>query len=445
MRNGTILAGLTGLTLLMGCGESEPILPGERLGLREVLDGGEVDPYDYAGVENRAEPANLPGAVSNSAWAQSAVSPAFRTSHAALNLPLQSVWSSDIGAGDGRKVRLNVDPVTDGARIYTMSSDFTVTATALNGATVWSTQLVPERDADGQAQGGGLAVSDGVLYVSSGFGQLTALEAGSGAVRWQEDLDATATGAPTVANGLVYVTAGDTTGWAIEAATGRERWQIDGLANDLNNVAGAPAPALGGDRVVFAFGSGALQSTFQQGGLSLWSADLAGRRVGRAISTVDDISGDPFVADGMVFAGNHSGRTAAFDLFSGARAWTVNIGALDMPWVVGGSAYLVSDLNELVRLDAATGDRVWTTELPGWVPSRKPDRRRDRAFANHGPILAGGHLIVASSDGFIRAFDPVDGSLKAQTEVPGGATTRPIVANGVLYVVSRRGVLHAFR
>ncbi|WP_076448069.1 PQQ-like beta-propeller repeat protein [Roseivivax lentus] len=445
MRNGTILAGLTGLALLAGCSESEPILPGERLGLREVLEDGAGDPYDYAPPENRAAPANLPAAVSNGTWAQSAVSPAFRTNHAALSLPLAPLWSADIGAGDGRKVRLNVDPVSDGARIYTMSSDFIVTATAANGAAVWSLPLVPARDGDGQAQGGGLAVSDGVLYVSSGFGMLTALDAATGQVRWQEDLDATATGAPTVSGGLVYITAGDTTGWAIEADTGRERWQVEGLADDLNNVAGAPAPALGADRVVFAYGSGALQSTFQQGGLSLWSADLAGRRVGRALSTVDDISGDPFIAEGTVYAGSHSGRMAALDLFSGARDWTINTGAVDAPWAVGGSVYFVSDLSELVRVDAATGERVWAVQLPGWVPSRRPERRRDRAFANHGPILAGGHLIVASSDGFLRAFDPVDGALRVQTEVPGGATTRPIVVNGVLYVVSRKGRLHAFR
>ncbi|MHA6323931.1 outer membrane protein assembly factor BamB family protein [Roseivivax sp. CAU 1753] len=445
MRNGTILAGIAGLAVLAGCSEQELILPGERLGLREVLSTDAAEPYGYTPAENRSEAANLPAAVSNGAWAQSAVSPAFRTTHAALSLPLAPIWSADIGAGDGRKVRLNVDPVTDGSRIYTMSSDFIVTATASNGAQVWSRSVVPDRDSDTQAQGGGLAVAGGVLYVSSGFGLVTAFDAASGTERWRQDLDATATGAPTVANGLVYITSGDSTGWAIEAENGRERWQFEGLSGDLNNIAGAPAPAIGADRVVFSFGSGAMQSTFQQGGLSLWSADLAGGRTGRALSNVDDISGDPAIADGTVYAGNHSGRVAAFDLFSGVRRWTINEGANDMPWIAGGSVYFVSDINELIRVDAETGARVWAVQLPGWVPTRRPEKRRDRAYANHGPILAGGHLIVASSDGFLRAFNPENGALVAQTAVPNGATTRPIVANGTLYVVSRKGTLLAYR
>jgi outer membrane protein assembly factor BamB len=76
---------------------------------------------------------------------------------------------------------------------------------------------------------------------------------------------------------------------------------------------------------------------------------------------------------------------------------------------------------------------------------RRPQRRRDAAFANHGPVLAGGRLIVASSDGFLRSFDPASGDLVSQTEIRGGATTRPVVANGTLYVVSTNGVLHAYR
>ena len=105
----------------------------------------------------------------------------------------------------------------------------------------------------------------------------------------------------------------------------------------------------------------------------------------------------------------------------------------------------MSDLNELVRLNAEDGTQIWSVDLPGYEPVRRPQRRRDSAYSNHGPIMAGGRLIVASSDGFLRSFDPASGDLLEQTEIRGGATTRPIVANGTLYVVSGNGVLHAYR
>ena len=426
------------LGLVAACSESDPILTGERLALR-------ADPNAVAqDVENQSVPANLPAAVSNAQWAQSPVSPFARTTHAALQLPLQPVWSANIGDGDKRRKRLNTTPVSDGTRIYTMSSDQQVMATATNGSPVWSYQVQSPRDGAGATQGGGLALADGVLYVTSGLGTLVALEAATGAELWTQDLDTSATGAPTVSGGLVYLTSGDSIGWAIETANGRVRWQTETIA-DINNVAGAPAPAVDGGRVVFAFGNGQIQSTFRQGGLSLWSSEVAGQRAGRAINTVGDITGDPVIADGALYAGNHSGNMAAFDLFSGDRRWTLPDGALHQPWVAGGSVYFVSDLNELFRVDAETGAKIWSVALPGWVPSGRPHKRRDRSYVNYGPILAGGQLIVASSDGVIRSFNADDGSLLSQTEIAGGATTAPIVVNGTLYVVSKKGTLHAYR
>ena len=63
----------------------------------------------------------------------------------------------------------------------------------------------------------------------------------------------------------------------------------------------------------------------------------------------------------------------------------------------------------------------------------------------YGPVLAGGRLWVASADGWLRAFSPVDGSLLASIELPGGAAAAPAVAGGVLYVTTREGQLLAFQ
>ncbi|ETW13139.1 quinoprotein [Roseivivax marinus] len=435
------LAALGALAVVAACSEREVILPGERVGLRDVLQTREADPAPPA---NRAAAAGLPGPVVNSAWGQSPASPHARTTHAALSLPLQQVWAADIGQGDVKRQRLDAAPVTDGARIYTLSSDARVSAVSTSGQVVWSRDLTPPRDASFQAQGGGLAVSGGRLYVTSGFGTLTAFDASTGNEVWTQRLLSTGTGAPSVLGDMVYVTSGDSVAWAIEAATGRVRWQTDSVP-DIANVAGAPAPALTSDRVVFAFGDGALRTAFRQGGTELWSGNVAGGRNGRVLSTVTDITGDPVIDGGRVYAGNHAGRFVAFDLASGETDWSIDQGALDRPLVAGNSVWFVSDLNRLVRVNAADGSQVWSVELPGWKPSARPSRRRDASFANHGPVLAGGQIWIASTDGALRGFSPEDGRLLSRVPIEGGATSQPIVANGTLYVISTRGVLHAFR
>ena len=62
-----------------------------------------------------------------------------------------------------------------------------------------------------------------------------------------------------------------------------------------------------------------------------------------------------------------------------------------------------------------------------------------------GPVLAGGQIIVASNDGKIRFFNPQSGALVRSIDIPGGATTAPVIAGGVMYVVSTQGQLYAFR
>lgn len=439
-----LAAGVVLSVLLSACAEPEVILPGKREELRAVLDDeaasaprpGDVIP------ENRKLPANLPRTSANANWTQAPGTPATRVSHPAFSGAMQPLWSVKIGAGDSRRNRITADPVIAGGRVYTLDAEARVTATGTNGAPVWSVDLVPERDAGKDATGGGLAIAGDTLFVSSGFGRLTALDAATGAQKWQQRLAATGSGAPTVAGGVVYLTAGDSTAWALDTDSGRILWQIDATTS-RNNVLGAPAPALNDQVAIFGFGSGEVQAAFRGGGLRVWDAIIAGQRFGLARTRVTDITGDPVIVGDTVFVGSHSGRTVAMKAATGERLWTAYEGALWRPWVVGGSVYIVSDRNELVRLSAEDGTRVWGTELPFFVKD-KPRRQRD-IFAHMGPVIAGGRLYVASSDGLIRAFDPASGALIGTTEIPGGATTAPVVAGGVMYVVSKNGELYAFR
>ena len=123
--------------------------------------------------------------------------------------------------------------------------------------------------------------------------------------------------------------------------------------------------------------------------------------------------------------------------------WSATEGALGPVAVAGGSLFLVNDEAKLVRLDATTGEVIWSVEMPYFTQDKI--KKRKGIFAHYGPVLAGGRVMVVSSDGLLRAFDPTDGSLTYTAEIPGGAAAQPAVAGGTLYVVGGNGQLHAFR
>jgi outer membrane protein assembly factor BamB len=440
-RGGRVACALLAVSMVLSaCADDVVNLPGKRESIRSVTSDA---PETLAAAgENQSRAIALGGGAVNADWTQSPGTPAFRATNPALSASPQLAWSAGIGEGDSRKRRITAAPVVAGGLVYTLDAGTTVTATSTGGGRVWQNRIDPLRDGDDSSTGGGLAVKDGRLYVSLGVGIVVALDAGTGGEIWRQGLDATASGAPTAFGDLVYVTSGDDTGWALNATDGRVAWQATGTP-DTNNVLGAPAPAVSDDLAIFAFGSGEVQALFRQGGLRRWEASVLGQRFGRSLSTVGDVTGAPVISGQSVFVGNQSGRVVALNLGSGARRWTADEGAIGPIVPAGDSVFLVSDINQLLRLDAATGERIWAADLPNFVKERP--RRRAKVFANHGPVVAGGRVLVASDDGVLRSFDPTNGTLVATVDIPGGATSDPVVAGGVLYVVSKKGQLHAFR
>lgn len=450
MKLGHVIAAAAIAGLLVGCAKREEILKGERLDLRTPLlqaDTAEAQAAARAALAadvavNRAVPITLPATVNHASWTHRNGSAQHRITHPALSKNLTHFWNTSIGTGENRKLRITADPVVLAGRIFTLDAQARVMAHSTSGGTIWSHDLTPATDRSGEASGGGLAVEGNTVYATTGFGALVAMNAATGAERWVQKLESAATGAPTVVDGIVYVTSRDSRAWAINAADGRIKWQLPGSPT-TSVMVGGTAPAVADKFAIFPFGSGELIAAFRQGGVRTWASSVSGKRRGRAYAGITDITGDPVIDGNVVYAGSSSGRVVALDMANGERLWTATEGAYSPVWPAGDSIFLVSDEAKLVRLDKVTGETIWAVEMPYYTKD-KP-RRRKAVYAHYGPVLAGGRLVVAGSDGFIRSFSPVDGSLLSSVEISGGATTNPVIVGGVMYVVSTKGQLHAFR
>jgi len=428
--------------VIAGCTDREPVLEGVRQDPRTAVIGTEPEPGALAPKPIVARPIALPAAQGNADWTARAGNSAHHIAHVALPGPLSPLWTASIGAGEGRKNRIAADPVVAGGRIFTLDANATVTATGTNGATLWQADLTPAADRAGEASGGGIAFGEGRVFVTTGFGELVALDPATGGVAWRQRLDAAVGGAPAVSDGRVYVVARDASAWAVRASDGKVEWTLPGTPSTAG-VMGVAAPAVDARQVIFPFSSGQMVAVAKDSGTGLWGAQVAGQRRGRAYAAYSDLTGDPVIAGGVVYAGTSAGRLAAVNADTGLTLWSARDGALSPVAVAGDSVFLVNDEDQLVRLNASTGEEIWRVDMPYFTKDR--DKRRKAIVAHFGPVLAGGRLVVASSDGLIRTFDPASGALAATVDLPGGAASAPAVAGGVLYVVTKDGKLRAFR
>jgi outer membrane protein assembly factor BamB len=426
---------LVAVLALAGC-EREQILQGERFGARALLDDGTAGQVDVA----RALSLPTPQRVAD--WGQRGMNTENRLPHLALSAAPVEVWVSDIGTGNSRRQRITADPVAADGRVFTIDADSGLRAIALDsGAPLWSVNLTPDFDRGGGISGGGLAVSGNTVYATTAYGEIVALDAATGAVRWRQRLGASL-GAPMINGNLIYVVADDSEAWSINADDGTLRWQIP-VADAPSVLSGGASPAISGRYVILPFPTGEVQAVFPQTGVRVWGTFVNGGRLGAAYSAINDITADPVVVGNTIYIGNQSGRVVALNGRTGETRWTARDGAYSPVLPVGDSLFFISDRNELIRIDADTGARIWGAELPLYV--RERERRRKAVFTHFGPILAGGHIVVASGDGAIRLFSPETGDLVGSMDIRGGAAALPIVVNDTLLVVSRDGRLHAYR
>lgn len=442
-----LMTGMGLLALLTACAPREVILPGERFPVRADLDAsvpveGQPAPTAPDAPANQSVAISL-GAQTGGDWTHRAGNARHLMPHAALSATPQRVWSANIGAGSSRKNRISAAPVVADGRVFTMDSGNRVTATSTSGTTLWSADLTASFDKGGGQSSGGLAAAGGRLYATTGYGELVALDAASGAVAWRQRVDAPISGAPATDGQAVYVSGRDGSAWAVNAADGKVIWQVVGTPGKTAYV-GSAAPSIGDRAVIFPSTGGDLMAVLKiGGGTKVWQSSLAGKRLGRAYALTPDVTGDAVIAGKSLFAGTGNGRTVAMSASSGERLWSAGEGALGPVAIGGGSLFLVNDEAKLVRLNAETGEVIWSVEMP-YFTKDKPKRRKG-IYAHYGPVMAGGRIMVVSSDGLLRAFDPTDGSLTYTAEIPGGAAAQPAVAGGTLYVVGGNGQLHAFR
>jgi len=426
---------------LSACGDGgwfgeaeEPPLPGERISVLELEDRIEPDPQ----VAER--PVAVPEPRAAADWPQAGGRPSHVNGHLALDLPLTRAWRSEIGTGESSNRRLTAPPVVAGGTLYALDATGHVTALdADTGRRQWRVRAAtPEEDS--VPLGGGVAVAGGLVYVSTGFGEVLALDPANGGLVWRTEVSGPLRAPPTVDQGRVFVVTVDNQTEALDAANGVPLWSHSGLLETAGLLGGA-APATGPGIVVAPYTSGEIYALRQESGRPTWSDSLAAiRRVG-VLAALADIRGMPTVDDELVIAVSHSGRMVAIDVRSGARVWEQELAGIEMPWIAGDFVYLLTTGAELVALTRQEGAIRWVASLPRW----EDPEDRSGAIVWHGPVLAGGRLIVVGSTGEGLVADPATGEIVDRFDLSGRAVTMPVVAGGTLYVLDASGSVTAYR
>lgn len=430
---------ISGIFALTGCsafqGDDAP-LEGERISVLELQKSLEPDAQGAA-----QEPPSLPPAWRNQFWPQAGGYP----NHSMQNLelgpaPLKRLWRVSIGRGTQKNLPLTAQPLVVDGQVYTLDTGFRLCAFgAETGTRTWCADVKnPQEDDD--VIGGGIAFSGGYLYVTNGYDELLAVRPLDGKILWRARIPAPSRAAPTVMEERAYVTTLDNRLVALSALDGKILWQYEGLSETAGLV-GAASAAASRDVVVPVFSSGEITALRAGNGSVAWSDNLSNlKRVG-GLASLADIRALPVFDQGLIIAISFSGKMVGIDERTGTRVWQREIGGSHTPWVAGNTVFVLSSENELVALTRESGIILWVMRLPKF----EDEKDRSGPIAWTGPVMGGGRLILAGTDGRVLEIDPVAGKIVQQWQAGDTVSIAPVIADRTLYLLSEDGTLSAYR
>ncbi len=437
-----MICGLAMLPALSGCGilgggsDKKPKTPvmGQRIAVLAAETGAEIDPA------LAAVPVVVPVEEVNADWAQPGGNATKSMGNPALGQSLAVAWDRKI-QGSTKKARLGAGPVVGAGRIYVMDIDAVIHAfDAKTGAPVWTATL---GDKDGNKTslfGGGVSFDNGKIFATNGVGDAGAFDAATGAQLWTKRPGGPLRGAPSVAFDTIYVVTQDNQLFALKADNGETLWTASGSLEN-SGVFGVAAPAIAQGTVVAGFSSGELSAYRYENGRAVWQDALSRTSITTSVASLVDIDAAPVIDQGKVYAVGQGGRMVAMDLITGQRLWELNLAGIETPWIAGEWLFVVTDDSKLLCIARASGKVRWITELPRW---RKEKKRRG-AISWSGPVLAGGRLLLASTEGQLVSVAIADGTVGTTTKVGNPIFAAPIVADSTLYVLTDGGRLIAYR
>ena len=428
---------LSGAIALTGCSlfdkKKTPPLPGERISVLDLQH--HLEPEKNSAAARFAPPA----AWQNKYWPQPGGFPGHAMQNMALNPgELHPAWQVSIGHGATDRLPLTAQPVVAAGRVYTVDrSDQLTSFDARTGAKIWTVDLRPAQHGE-DIIGGGVSFGDGRLFATNGYNEVLSLDPRTGRTIWRIHVPTPLRAAPTVAQDKLYVLTLDNHLYALNAETGAQLWDYIGVGETAGLI-GTASPAADADIVVPVFTSGEIDALRAQNGEVAWQATLADIST-PGLQSLADIRGLPVIDKGVVFAVSYGGRLIALDERSGDKIWQRDIGSAVTPWLSGSQLFVMTTENELVSLNRDTGAIAWVRPLPRY----KDEDEHKHPLSWTAPIMAGGRLIVAGTNGDLVEYESATGKPLRATHLQKSVTIDPLVADGILYVLTDDGTLIAY-
>lgn len=340
-------------------------------------------------------------------------------------LPVQRIWSMDLGAGQ-RGGFVQLEPATDGRRVYAVSHrGRVVAADARTGEVAWQVDT-------GLTASAGVGVGDGLVLVAGNRGEVVALRADAGEESWRRQMSSEVLAPPVSAAGVTVVRSIDGRFTGLDARSGEPLWSYS-YTMPVLTVRGSSRPLVGQGLVLSGLENGRVLALDLASGAALFERALATPRGRTDLERMVDLDSTPRVVGNMLYITGYRGNVSALDLSDGNVRWARNISSHAGLDADTARVYVSDDDSRVLALDAVTGATMWQQDaLIG---------RRLTA-----PAVVGRYLVVGDLEGYVHWLDATSGRVVGRVRADDQAVlAAPRVVDGTVFVQGQGGRLTALR
>ncbi len=360
------------------------------------------------------------------------------------SIAVTRLWSTDVGGGED-KLWLRQKPALDGNKLFVVDDKGGVRAIdASTGKTLWQAKAVEMRASGSRLMfwrkrsletglTSSAGVGAGIVVVGGRNGEIVALDAETGAKKWNNKITAEVISAPLVADDRVIVRGGDGRVFGFDVADGTRKWVFDRALPSLS-VRGNGSPVLGSGVVYAGYEDGTVVMLRIADGLQGWEQAVADPDGRTELDRAADVDGEIQVGSDAVFATSFHGQSMAMSLNNGRPLWTRDIGSYG-GLSMNDSLLVVADKQGVVHgLNRADGSGTW-----------KQEGLQRRMLTT--PVIQGDYAVVGDLEGYLHWLKLENGEIVARVRVQSAILrgTPVISGEGVLFALTTEGELAAYK
>ena len=358
-----------------------------------------------------------------------------------------TLWSTDLGNGVS-KYYSRLEPAIAYGNVYAANRQGLVAAyEQTTGKKVWERNFAVYQD-QGLTSGlkklwsngepakisGGLSIAYETVFFGTENGEVIALDAKTGDVKWQTTVKGEVIAAPAIDEGVVVLNTGSGLVVALNASDGEQLWVYESEVPPLS-LRGVSAPAAVSGGAIIGTATGKLVVNILGTGQTAWEQVISSASGVTELERIVDIDSQPLVIGGVIYVITYDGSLAAVELRSGRIVWKREYKSYRRLTNVGSNLFVVDANSNVYALDSRNGVELWSQ-----------GKLKKRVLTAAVPV--GDYLVAGDKWGFLHWFNQSDGTLVARLAVGDddedeSIYSSPVVDGNTVYTQTRDGKLVA--